>query len=98
MFVLVFNRKEFIISLEQKVTYLAFCSEFRNDRFSEVHDWFHVRFIEIRYDTVVQAACLRRLKLLLIYVTIFVAYSAGQELRDLRETLDNRNHLGPHFL
>lgn len=80
MLVLVFNRKEFIISLEQKVTYLAFCSELRNDRFSEVHDWFHVRFIEIRYDAVVQAACLRRLILLLIYVTIFIAYSTGQEL------------------
>ena len=93
------NRKELFIKINRdKVTYFDFCSELRNDRSSHIHDWFNVCLIEVWDDGMVQAACLRCLKLLLIYVPILVSYCAGHESWYLRETLDNRYHLGPHFL
>ena len=57
-----------------------------------------MRFIEARDDAVVQAAWLRRLILLLVYVSILVSNCAWHKLPNLNETLNYWNHLGPHFL
>ena len=57
-----------------------------------------MRFIEAWDDAVVQAAWLRRLILLLVYISILVSNCARHELPNLNETLNYWNHLGPHFL